>query len=276
MTPGSANDDPEVDFPHALLDPLRTRIPAGWRPHLKVPRGWWQVLHLLDADLATIDPRYELRRAARVDNTLVYLTSTTTEQPAFARRIGRAQAAERAVCTVCGQPGEPRTRSHTVQCELHWHPLTAAERAFALGANIPAAWFGDDAEAANEAYIAACEAKDRKDAAAHLTEREMADVLNVTVQRVHEMFEPDLLAGADREGRIVYPRWQLAHDGRLLRHLAAVLERLTIWIQDLSRRSWKAWTRNLTACHRRVGSRKGAGGSQSYNPSRNRGGRDIS
>ncbi len=225
LTDVSNGEDASLREPSLeLLAPLRARIPSGWWPHIEAPRGWWKVLHQLDADLAVIDPQYELRRAARVDNELVYLTSTDCREPVFARRIGRAICAVRTVCEVCGQRGKSRTRWRTVLCELHWHPTPAAEKMFALSANIPAAWFSEDAEIANEAYVAEWEAKDRTNSAAHLTERDMADLLNVTVQRVHEMFEHDLLAGANHDGRVVYPQWQLTADGRLLPHLQAVLK----------------------------------------------------
>ncbi len=234
-------DDTAVPEPSPeLLRPLRARIPSGWWPHIEAPRGWWKVLHQLDADLAVIDPQYELRRVARVDNGLLYLTSTSCREPVFARRIGRAMYVVRAVCEVCGRRGKPRTRSRTVLCELHWHPTSAAERAFALSAGIPEAWFSEEAEIANLAYVAACEAADRKDAAAHLTERDVAGVLDVTVQRVREMFEQGLLAGANHNGRVVYPRWQVTPDGRLLPHLPAVLEAA----DDIDARSLQAIMEN--------------------------------
>lgn len=198
------------------------------------------MLHKLDADLALIDPHYELRLAARVDNELVYLTSTECREPVFARRIGRAMCAVRTVCEVCGQRGKQRTRWRTVLCELHWHPTSAAEKTFALSAGIPEAWFSEKAEIANAAYVAASEAADRKDAAAHLTEGDVAGLLNVTLQRVREMFEHGLLAGANHSGRIVYPRWQFTSDGRLLPHLARVLQAA----DDIDARSLQAIMEN--------------------------------
>ncbi|KSU54849.1 hypothetical protein AS029_07845 [Microbacterium enclense] len=191
---------------------------------MEAPRGWWEVLNQLDADLAAIDPEYELRRAARVDNELIFWTATNTAAGAFARRIREAQTAVRAICNKCGRPGVPRTRSREVLCDLHWHPLTAAEKAFALSAGIPEAWFSEKAEIENEAFLAEGEARDRKNLAAHLTEMDMARVLNVSVHRVRDMFEQEVLAGAEHDGRIVYPRWQVTDDGRLLPGLAAVVE----------------------------------------------------
>ncbi|MFJ4036923.1 hypothetical protein ACIPVB_02465 [Microbacterium sp. NPDC090007] len=181
------------------------------------------MLHSLDADLAVIDPEYQLRRAARVDNELIYLTRTGGGGARFARRIRRAREEVRTVCGVCGRPGIPRTRSRTVLCDLHWHPLTAVEKAFALSADIPEAWFTDEAEIKNDAYVARSAADQRKESANHLSERDMADLLGVTVQRVHEMFEQELLAGANHDGRVVYPRWQVMEGGRLLPHLPVVL-----------------------------------------------------
>ncbi|MGJ8495988.1 hypothetical protein ACSFB1_12425, partial [Glaesserella parasuis] len=70
---------------------MEARIPSGWWPRVQVLSGWWEALHHLDADLAAIDPRYVLRRAARVDNELTYLTVTANEGAAFAERVGRAE-----------------------------------------------------------------------------------------------------------------------------------------------------------------------------------------
>lgn len=80
-----------------------------------------------------------------------------------------------------------------------------------------------DAEIENQAFLAECEARDRKNSSAHLTEMDMAKVLNVTVHQVRDMFEQEVLAGAEHNGRIVYPRWQITDDGRLLPGLAAVV-----------------------------------------------------
>ncbi len=223
-----------------LQNPLLARIPAGWWPRVEAPRGWLAVLNQLDADLASIDPQYELRRAARVDNELIYVTETAIGGGAFAARITQAQAALRTVCEFCGRAGVPRTRSRTVLCDQHWRPLTPAEKAFALSADIPEAWFTEESEIANRAYLTRCEAADRRVSAAHLSERDIAELLNVGVNRVHEMFEHELLAGADRNGRVVYPTWQLTDDGSLLPGLAAVLHAA----DDIDARSLQALMEN--------------------------------
>jgi hypothetical protein len=181
------------------------------------------MLNQLDADLAAIDPEYKLRRAARVDNELIFWTATKTAAAAFARRIREAQTAVRTTCNKCGRPGISRTRSREVLCDLHWHPMTAEEKAFALSADLPEAWFSEEAEIKNEAFLDECEARDRKNSSAHLTEMDMAKVLNVTAHQVRDMFEQEVLAGAEHNGRIVYPRWQVTDDGRLLPGLAAVV-----------------------------------------------------
>ncbi|MDT0116609.1 hypothetical protein Q9R20_06355 [Microbacterium sp. PRF11] len=181
------------------------------------------MLHRLDADLAAIDPGYQLRRAARVDNELIYLTRATGGDARFARRVELAKREVREVCGTCGLPGIPRTRSRTVLCDVHWSPPTAGEKAFALSADIPEAWFTAEAEIENDAYAAGSAAAERSAAANHLSEREMADLLNVDVCRVHEMFERGLLAGADYDGRVVYPRWQVVKGRQLLPHLPVLL-----------------------------------------------------
>lgn len=207
-----------------LLAPLEARIPTGRWPHIMAPRGWWKLLHDLDTELATFDPSYLLLRAARVDGELLYLTFTMTGSPEFAGLIADAQVTAGSTCEICGRTGAPRARSRTVVCERHRTPTTAAERQFARSAGIPDEWFSPDAEERNLAYLAHSEAADRAHAATHLSETDMADILNVNVCRVHEMFERASLAGAERGGLIAYPRWQALADGRLVPGLAAVLE----------------------------------------------------
>ncbi len=217
-----ANNPDRVISPE-LLSPLLKRICSGWWPHVEAPEGWWEVLNRLDTDLAAIDPEYQLRRAARIDNELIYLTRTTGGGSRFARRVRRAKEEVRTVCGRCGRPGIPRTRSRTVLCDLHWHPLTPGEKAFALSADIPEAWFTEAAEAKNDASLARSAAAQRRESANYSSERHIAGLLSVTVERVHEMFEQELLAGANHDGRVVYPRWQVMEGGHLLPHLPAVL-----------------------------------------------------
>lgn len=95
-------------------------------------------------------------------------------------------------------------------------------RCFPLGEN-PSAWFRPTPTTASETYATHPEKSDRRQHAAHLAEREVADLLHAPASRVHEMYEHELLAGVEQEGLVVYPQWQVTDDGSLLPHLTAVL-----------------------------------------------------
>ncbi|KSU54828.1 hypothetical protein [Microbacterium enclense] len=87
----------------------------------------------------------------------------------------------------------------------------------------PSAWFRPTSTTDRETFAVHPEESDRRQLAAHLTEREVADLLHVPASHVHEMYEHELLAGVEQEGLVVYPQWQVTDDGSLLPHLTDVL-----------------------------------------------------
>lgn len=118
--------------------------------------------------------------------------------------------------------GAPMTAMHDAGEPRPSELRTVTGRCSPFGED-PSAWFRPTSTTAREAYAAHPEESDRRQLAAHLTERKVADLLHVPASRVHEMYEHGLLAGVEQEGLVVYPQWQVTDDGSLLPHLTDVL-----------------------------------------------------
>ncbi|ANG84648.1 hypothetical protein A8L33_03940 [Microbacterium aurantiacum] len=207
------------------LQRLLSRMPAGRWPHVEIPPGWIDLVLELDDVLARIEPDYRLLQAAKRNGDLVYRAVTDGGTPyPFDERIRSAQFRARITCEVCGEAGQPRTRSRTVLCDLHWKPLTTGELLFALTAGGPADTFTDESDQTAVEYEAASAAADRARNALHFAAAEVAELLNICEEDVYSMFVRGEVAGADRDGLVVYPRWQFTEAGALLPGLPLVLK----------------------------------------------------
>lgn len=217
---GVGASEPESE----ALQRLRSRIPEGRWPQVAIPPGWTDLVLELDDVLARIDPGYRLLQAAKQSGELIYrAVPSNGEDDVFAGLIGSAKLRACGACEVCGDAGQPRTRSRTVLCDLHWNPLTTGELLFALKAGMPADAFTDDTDQAAVEREDASAAADRARDAMHLAARDVAALLHTSEAEVYAMFLRGEVAGADRDGLVVYPRWQFTDAGALLPGLSDVL-----------------------------------------------------
>lgn len=207
---------------------ISRRIAPGWWNKIETGRGWWPLLARLDASLAALDPDYTLHGVASKSGALNYLAVSTRESSEFDDILWAGMLAASRSCEVCGSPGTRRDdRRDRVQilCERHSRSLSNDEKRALLETGVPEIAFIEAGNRAGAAHAAASAAFTAAIARTHLTEREVSALLQVDVATVHELFRAGELAGAERELRVVYPRWQFTGDGRILRGLARVLAR---------------------------------------------------
>lgn len=207
------------------LEQITARVEGGWWPRLEVGRGWWPLLAKLDATVSDIDPGYMLTGVSVRDGALRFFARGTVEDIRIDDAVWSATLASVHTCEVCGESGVRRCggdRVTCVLCDQHSAPLDATEIAFS-----PAGGYPTDAVAGGyrvpPAGANAARAFEEVISRTHLSDLDLARRLHVHVPDVHTLFASGDLAGAERDGRVVYPRWQISRTGRLLPALRRVL-----------------------------------------------------
>jgi hypothetical protein len=211
------------------LQAIVDHISLGWWPRLDVERGWWPIVAGLGERLGEIDPNYIVRRVC-TDSGHLHIDAAPgtygTDRAAFDDVIREAQARAGRTCEWCGRVGDrrdtPRGRGR-VLCEDHSRPLSHEEIEFAIAGGIHPFVFTAEGSRQGAAYAAASTAAEERLTREHLSADEAADRLGVSVAKVTSMFTHGDLAGAEREGRVVYPRWQFTSDDQVLPGVREVL-----------------------------------------------------
>lgn len=201
-------------YPPAI-ERLRSRVRLGWWNRIAVGRGWWPLLARLEEQLAYLDPNFALTRVAAHDGALLFDAVPEHESVAFDDAVWEAMLAASRTCEVCAAPGTRRPDAHRILCGDHARPLTASERAFLTGAGMPEEALTASTGRGNDAHDVASAAFFDGISRTHLPATEMGRILGLDVESVYQRYVDVELAGAEREGRVVFPRWQLAPDGTL-------------------------------------------------------------
>lgn len=104
------------EYADALAAILR-RIPKRWG-RLSVDRGWYPILARLDAQLAALDPDYEVHQVKEKFGGLRYYAHTEVEDEAaheqFRHLVLLAEGEAGRTCERCGRPG----RAHICRTNL--------------------------------------------------------------------------------------------------------------------------------------------------------------
>ncbi|GAA4407334.1 hypothetical protein [Tsukamurella soli] len=94
---------------------LMCRIPDGWGRWISCSKGWYPLLVQLDADLAAIDPGYELHQCKEKYGTLRFYFDTDTDVDAARTRmnalVDAAEDRSARTCDRCGEPGAMHVRN---------------------------------------------------------------------------------------------------------------------------------------------------------------------
>lgn len=88
------------------LTALLRRIPNGWGRWISCDAGWYPLVTGLDAQLAELDPEYELHQVKEKFGALRYYAHTASSndeiQSAFWARIDEAEKRSEVICERCG------------------------------------------------------------------------------------------------------------------------------------------------------------------------------
>ncbi len=91
------------------LQPLLDRVPAIWGKEVRFRSGWNDLVVQLDADLAKIDPDYEIHQMKEkfgglrfYAETSIHFKGPNTSVRDFRDLISTAQAASYGICETCG------------------------------------------------------------------------------------------------------------------------------------------------------------------------------
>lgn len=223
------NDDGLVNWAEWRLPPpleqIRRRILPGRWNRLEVRQGWWPLLVRLDRRLAAVDDVYALVEVSARDGVLRYGAVTDVQDIEFDDAIWEAMSLASRTCEVCGRPGRRHPGGafgHITLCSDHSQPLTSGEIAMLDADGIPRTASAPGHHQAG-ARVAASNAFFEMIAGTHLDEDEVAFRLGISIDDVREIFARGDLAGANRDHRVVYPRWQFDTDDAVLPGLQRVL-----------------------------------------------------
>ncbi|WP_018600933.1 hypothetical protein [Mycobacterium sp. 155] len=111
MDPDATRDklhvpDDAGEYREALIAIMR-RIPPDWGRWISCDKGWYPIICQLDADLAAVDPVYELRQVKEKFAGLRYYFHTEVDGARDRMRalVREAETRCSATCELCGQPG---------------------------------------------------------------------------------------------------------------------------------------------------------------------------
>jgi hypothetical protein len=86
------------------LQHIIDRIPEQWGKYLRVAPGWYPIVFDLDAELAKLDPNYEVHQIKEKFGGLRYCCSLDST-PEGRALIEAAEAKAAATCETCSAPG---------------------------------------------------------------------------------------------------------------------------------------------------------------------------
>lgn len=122
---GDVTDNPdEIEVPEDAgeyadaLAAILKRIPEHWGRYLSVDPGWYPLLTRLDAQLAALDPEYEIHQVKEKFGGLRYYTHTGAEgsvREQFSALIDAAEAEAARTCERCGARGTLHRRYYLVK-----------------------------------------------------------------------------------------------------------------------------------------------------------------
>lgn len=207
---------------------ISRRIAPGWWNRIETSRGWWPLLARLDASLAEIDHAYTLNGVASKEGVLRYLATSSTESIRFDDVLWAGMLEASRTCEVCGELGARAVRGEgraEVLCDVHARPLSDAEASALLASGVPQRVFSEEGARIGAEHKALSDAFIDAIARTHMTESEVAAQMRTNVDTVRRLFREGELAGAERDGRVAYPRWQLTVEGHPLPSLRRVLAR---------------------------------------------------
>ena len=223
------DDDHELNWTEWRLPPaleqIRRRILPGCWNRLEVRQGWWPLLVRLDRRLAAVDNAYWLTEVSARDGVLRYGAASDSQDIEFDDAIWEAMSLASRTCEVCGCPGRRHRGGpfgHITLCPDHSQPLTTGEIALLDADGISRAFTAPDHRNAG-AGMAASMAFFDMIVGTHLDEDEVVFRLGRSIDDVREMFARGELAGANRDHRVAYPRWQFNTDDDVLPGLPRVL-----------------------------------------------------
>lgn len=111
MQPGENHTAPLA--PHdaldhaSALDALLRKLPLGTDPFLRVGRGWYKLLSVLEQDLRDADPQYRLELIEQRDGVLHVRAAAAApnRQAAVGDAVAKAVRTSRLTCEFTGGPG---------------------------------------------------------------------------------------------------------------------------------------------------------------------------
>lgn len=129
-------------------------------------------------------------------------------------------------CTTCGRPGVHRrdTRGgYVTRCEEHARPLDDAELSFLATVAAPET---EDVPV-GDTHAAVSNMLAESISRTHLTAEALAVLLDVTESEVYRVYVAgDIIGVRGEDVEVVYPRWQLQDDARLIPGLAGTSRRI--------------------------------------------------